>query len=90
MATRVSAAGVHDARARVPALTPKAVVEANAETAELGDPRRSLLRQQPHRARPAQAPSGGERVRRVKRRVVVGAYGSGHSSLSRVAVRAAV
>ena len=55
VAPRVGAARVHDARARVPALTPKPVVEPDAETAQLGDPRGSLLRQQPHRARPAEA-----------------------------------
>ena len=47
VAPGVGAARVHDARAGVPALAAEAVVESDAETAQLGDPRRSLLRQQP-------------------------------------------
>ena len=72
VAPGVGAAGVHDAVARVAALAAEAVVEPDAEPAQLRDPGGSLLRQQPHRARPAEAASGGEGVRRVERRVVAG------------------
>ena len=90
MASGVGAARVHDARAGVAALAAEAVVESDAETAQLRDPRRSLLRQQPDRARPAEAAPRGERVRRVERRIVARADRRGDASLSRVAVRAAV
>ena len=90
VAPGVGAAGVHDTVARVAALTAEAVVEPDAETAQLRDPGGSLVRQQPHGARPAEVASRGERVCRVELRIVVRADGCGHASLSRVAVRAAV
>ena len=55
VAAGVGAARVHDARAGVTAFTAEPVVELDAETAQLRDPRGSLLRQQPNRARRGRA-----------------------------------
>ncbi len=82
-------AGVHDPAARVTALAREAVVELNAERAQVGDSRRRLGCEELHGARPAEPPPGGERVGRVQGRVVVGADGRGDATLGRVAVRRA-
>ena len=71
MASGVGAAGVDDAGARVAALAAEAVVEPDAEAAQLGDPCRRLVGQQLDRAAPAEAAARGERVGCVERGIVV-------------------
>jgi hypothetical protein len=90
VASGVCAARVHDACAGVAAFPAEAVVESDAEAAQLRDARWSFLRQQPDRAWPAEPASRSERVGCVERRLVARAHSRGHASLSRVAVRAAV
>jgi hypothetical protein len=74
----------------VAALPAEAFVEADAEPAQLRDPSRSLLGQQPDGAGPAETAPRGERVGRVQPRIVVRADGRGDPTLGRVAVRARV
>ena len=90
VAPGVGAAGMHDAGAGVAALAAESVVERDSEPAQFGDPRGSLLRQQPDRAGPAEPAARGERVCGVQLRIVVRADRRGHASLGGVAVRAAV
>ena len=90
VAPGVGAARMHDASVGVAALTAEAVVERDPEPAQLRDPGRSLLGQEPHRAGPAEPASGRERVGGMERRIVARADGCGHASLGGVAVRARV
>ena len=62
VAPGVGAARVHDAGARVAAFAAEAVVEADAEAAQLGDPGGSLGRQELDRADGRQMPRPAESV----------------------------
>jgi hypothetical protein len=90
VAPGVRASGMHDAVARVAAFASEVVVEADAEASQLGDPGRSLGRQELDGGGSTQTAACRERVCCVEGGIVVPTDRGGHSSLSRIAVRARV
>src|SRR4029077_2859827 len=86
VATRVRAARMNDAGARVAAFPTEPLVEADAETPQLRDPDGSLGRQELDGGGPAEAAAGRERVGRVEGGVVVRADRRSDATLSRIAV----
>ena len=88
--SRVGAAGMDDARARVAAFERETVVEPHAELAEPGDPPGRFGRQELDRARPADATTRRERVRGVESGIVAFADRGGNAALRRIAVRRGV
>src|SRR6476619_7477247 len=74
----------------MPTFERQPLVEARPELAQPLDPAGSLPREKLDRARPTDAATGRERVRRVESRIVAFTDRGGYSALGRVAVRCGV